>query len=152
MQEYCGNCGNKLEEGAKFCSSCGHPVMQAADLNVNNMNDLNPINSNVSNSDNKRGTYKLITGIIMIILASCLILAGMDDMEETIMIYTIPGILGLIAGILNICSRTNHNLLKTAGILFLVGAGVNFIGIFDISIYAILSVVFGILNLAYSKK
>lgn len=27
---FCGNCGTQLEEGAKFCSSCGTPVQAAA--------------------------------------------------------------------------------------------------------------------------
>ena len=39
-----------------------------------------------------------------------------------------------------------------AGIIYIVSAGVNFLGIYDISIYAILAIVFGVLNIVYSKK
>ena len=66
--------------------------------------------------------------------------------------YTFPGILGIVASIITLCSRNNHSLLMPAGIVFVVSAGVNFLGIYDISIYSVLAIVFGVLNIVYSKK
>lgn len=146
MQQYCGNCGKKLEMGMNFCSSCGKPIMQEQGISANQQNNLM-----VNNVNKKGGTYKLITGIIMIILASCVLLAGTMGEEGSLMIYIIPGFLGLVAGILNICSRTRYNLLKVSGILFIIAAVVNFFGIYDISLYAILSIVCGIINLFFKK-
>ena len=143
MPMFCGNCGGKLEEGQQFCSGCGQKVNT----------DINTVLSKTNKPVGNYGTYKMIVGIIMILICFCLLSAGMQSYEdEAMLVFTLPGILGMVAAIMTICSRSNKKLFKPAGIIFIVSAVVNFFGIFDISIYAILGILFGILNIVYSNK
>lgn len=140
--KFCVHCGKELKEGQEVCLGCG--VLIKSNVEEKKNTQTNGV---------KNGTYKTITGILMIILSVCLLMASADyDIDFAILVFILPGLFGLVAGILNLCSKSNHSLLKTAGALFFVGAGFNFIGILDISVFTILSVVFGILNLVYAKK
>ncbi len=58
---FCKNCGNKLEDGAKFCSKCGNPS------NVKNEVQQPVENSSVQEQPKKRGCWKKI-GIGILIL------------------------------------------------------------------------------------
>lgn len=89
----------------------------------------------------------------MIVLGYFLIAGGNDyNNIDGLLTLTLSGLLGLISGIIMICSRKKHDLLKISGIMLLISAGINFFGILDISIYSILAVVFCILNLIYCNK
>lgn len=140
--KFCVHCGKELKEGQEVCLGCGVLVKQ----NVEEKEEI-------QTSKVKNGAYKTATGIIMIILSCCLLIAAGDyDIEESLFVFILPGLCGVIAGILNLCSKKTHSLLITAGILFFLGAGFNFIGILDISVFTILAVVFGILNIVKSQK
>jgi len=55
---YCINCGNKLDDGAKFCAYCGKPVRKPVINNVNtNNNRWNPINHNINYEYNQNDQY-----------------------------------------------------------------------------------------------
>lgn len=151
MSKFCGNCGKELIEGQKFCPNCGNEISSNVGENVVQQS-ANVYNS-VSKPKGNHNTYKMVVGILMIILCICLISAGIQSYEDNAALtYTFPGVLGLIAGIITLCSRNNHSLLMPSGIIFIVSAGINFLGIYDISIYSILAIVFGILNIVYLKK
>ena len=157
MSKFCGNCGRQMSDEQRFCPDCGKEStynvnmnMQEQPYNNKNMNSYtyqNSYSNNVNNTQGNHNTYKMVVGILMIILCVCLVSAGVQTYDDNALLtYTVPGILGIIASILMFCSKNNHNLLKPAGIIFIVSAGVNFLGIYDVSIYAILAIVFGILN------
>ena len=136
MGKFCSNCGHELTEGQDVCLGCGKVVSS---------------NIKMKNKGNHSG-YITTTGIIMIVLGVCLIAASGDDYYgEPILIFTIPGLLGLTAGILTLNSKKNHQLLFVSGFLLFLGALFNFMGILDLSIFSILAVIFGIFNIKYSK-
>lgn len=136
MGKFCSNCGHELTEGQDVCLGCGKVVSS-------NIKMKNKGNHNV---------YITATGIIMIVLGICLIAAtGEAEYGSPILVFTIPGLMGLISGIITLNSKKNHKLLFTSGILLFVGAAINFIGILDISLFAILAIVFGIFNIKFSK-
>lgn len=158
MAKFCGNCGKEMSDEQRFCSNCGKEFANNVNQPIysnSNMNSYtyNNVYNNVNHVQSTHNTYKLVVGILMIILCVCLLSAGLSSYEDNAMfIYVFPGILGMVSSIMTICSRNNHGLLKPAGIIFIVGAGINFLAIYDISIYAILAVVFGVLNIMYCKK
>ena len=140
--KFCVHCGKELKEGQEVCLGCGVLVQRNSEEK-----------KEIKTSKVKNGAYKTTTGIIMTILSFCLLAAAGDyDIEESLFVFVLPGLCGVIAGILNLCSRKTHSLLITAGILFFVGAGFNVIGIFDISVFTILAVIFGILNIINAQK
>lgn len=81
-----------------------------------------------------------------------MILGASDELYEyPVIVYSIPGLLGVVSGILTLCSKKKPSLLLVSGILLLIGSLVNFLGIIDVSIFMILAIIFGILNIVYSK-
>lgn len=166
MSKFCGNCGRQMSDEQRFCPDCGTESVFNVNMNANtnmdsfgqtynnNTNMYSYQNTTTNNSvQGNRNTYKMVVGILMIILCACLVIAGVQSYEDNALLtFTIPGVLGTVSSILMFCSKNNHSLLKPAGIIFIVSAGVNFLGIYDISIYAILAVIFGILNIVYCKK
>ncbi len=130
MKKFCSQCGNELKEGATFCGKCGNKIGE------NNKNQTN-------------SSYEMVTGVIMIILGSILILGSLSLLSsfDTILMFLIPGIAGIAGGILNIKSIKDKELLKTAAIIFFVGAISNFVAIIDISLFTIGAVIIGIMNL-----
>ena len=136
MGKFCSNCGKELKEDQDVCLGCGKVVKKEEPVKKNH------------------NGYITATGIIMIILGLCLICAtGYDEIYKyPILVYTIPGLLALTAGILNLCSKKELKYLKISGIILLVGAFINFIGIIDVSLYSICAIIFGILNIKYSKN
>lgn len=138
MDKFCSNCGKELQENQEVCLGCGKILSKDVEM---------------KKQDKNHDKYKTATGITMIILGICLISAsGSTDYEAPLLVYTLPGICGLIAGILNLNSKKNPNLLMPAAILMFAGAVSNFFGIIDISIFSILAITFGIFNITYSKK
>jgi len=172
MSKFCGNCGKEMSEEQRFCPNCGKEFVTSVNENVmgqtytnTNVNTYSNTNANmnsytytnayngVKNVKGNHNTYKMVIGILMILIGICLLSAGLQSYDDNaVLIYILPGILGIVASILTLCSRNNHSLLMPAGIVFIVSAGVNFLGIYDISIYSILAIVFGILNIVYCKK
>lgn len=138
MEKFCSNCGKELVEGQDVCLGCGKMLANAGEH---------------KKKDITHSGYKTATGIIMIILGFCLLSAGGSSYyESAVLVYSLPGLLGLIAGILNLNTKKNPNLLVPAAILMFAGAVVNFLGIYDISLYSIVSIVFGIFNIKFSKE
>ena len=139
MAKYCQNCGKELNEEQDICLGCG--------------TFINKTTHYKKKEKNKHVAYKIITGITMIIVGSCMLLGASSDVlyDYPLIVYSIPGLLGLTAGILNVNSRKRPNLLLVSGILMFIGALVNFLGIIDVSLFMILAIIFGIFNIIYSK-
>ena len=141
MAKFCSNCGKELNEDQDVCLGCGKVVSKEPVINVQ-----------TENKDNNHKSYKTTTGIIMIVLGFCLLCASGTGVESAVLVYTLPGFFGLIGGILNLITLKKSSLLIPSAVLFFLGAVINFLGIKDLSIFAILSVVFGIFNIIYSRK
>lgn len=153
MEKFCSKCGSEIQ--GNFCSNCGKKVGEVSSYN-SVVDDY--LKQKIDNKNN-HNTYRLVTGIIMIIIGSCLVLASMNEESARNLIgynvflgFTLPGIFSLAGGILSILSRKRNILLLVTGILYLCGALVNMCGIHDVSILFILSVVFGILNIVFYYK
>ena len=87
------------------------------------------------------------------VLGVCLMLnMGNELYGNSFLVFFLPGLLGLIAGILKITNKRNNSLLLTAGICSIVGTLINTIGILDLSIYGIFALVFGILDIKYASS
>lgn len=130
MNKFCPNCGSELAEGQIFCANCGKELVEQ------------PIKKNKNYS-----TYTIITGIVMIILGVSLL----SLFNISIFIYGLPGLCGISGAVVGMNSAKNKKLLLISGIIYLVGAAINTIAIKDISIFGILSIIFGILNIKFSK-
>lgn len=130
MEKFCANCGAELKEGQEVCLGCGR-VLAVKEEKKKNHN-----------------VYITISSIVMIVIGVALLM----NFQLSIFVYGIPGILGLVAGVIGLCSKKNKDLLFVSGIFHLVGAGINTIAIMNISIYGILSIVFGIMNVVYGKE
>ena len=153
MEKFCSKCGSEIQ--GNFCSNCGKKVGEVSSYN-SVVDDY--LKQKIDNKNN-HNTYRLVTGIIMIIIGSCLLLASMNEESARNLIgynvflgFTLPGIFSLAGGILSILSRKRNILLLVTGILYLCGALVNMCGIHDVSILFILSVVFGLLNRVFYYK
>lgn len=148
MERFCGNCGSKVE--GEFCSNCGTKVGAPANTGVN---------TQMQNKEN-HATYRLVVGIIMIILGSCIFIASVGDNASTLeavgyntfLGFTIPGLCALAGGILSIVSRKNNQMLLFSGICFVVTAISNMCGIKDISLLFILCCIFAPLNFVFYSK
>ena len=146
---FCSKCGEKLE--GNFCTNCGTPAGQI----VNNTTAAKPVN-------NDHSTYRLVVGIIMVILGLLIFIASLND--ETVAKYElagydmtlgfmIPDIATAVGGILSIISRNNNQMLLFSAIAYIGAAVCNACGSQDVSLLCILCVIFGILNFVfYSKK
>lgn len=97
--------------------------------------------------------YKMWSSIILMVLGLCLMLNTGDDVYgNSFLVFTIPGILGVVAGVLKLANKNNDGLLFVAGVCSIVATVVNTIGILDLSIYGILGLIFGIYDIKYSKE
>ena len=145
---FCSKCGEKVE--GSFCTNCGTPAGQVISAPAS------------KTADNSHNTYRLVVGIIMVVLGALIFIATLND--ETVAKYEligydvtlgfmVPGIAAAVGGILSIISRNNNQMLLFSSIAYIAAAVCNCIGIKDVSILFILSVVFGIINFVfYSKK
>ena len=138
MDKYCSNCGQELRDNQEVCLGCGKILSK---------------NMKIYNQDNGHKTYKVATGITMIILGALLLcVSGTPYYDKPVLVFAIPGLCGLIAGILNINSKKNQNLLMPAAISLFLGSISNFIGIKNISLYTIVAIIFGIFNIIYDRE
>ena len=143
MGKYCSNCGNELNETQNVCLKCG-VLLENKNIDTNNVNKQKSHNGYIKTSS-----------IIMIVLGAIMVLGGNENSylyDNIALVFILPGLIAIIAGILGLCSKNNKKLLLTAGILLLIGALLNFIGIIDISIFMILAVIFGIFDIIYSRQ
>lgn len=71
---FCVNCGNEIDEGAKFCSNCGHAVGNTNEniednsnnvvnepISENDVSEENLANNNIDNSDNNNNNVKSVS-------------------------------------------------------------------------------------------
>lgn len=139
---------------AKFCQNCGAEIKEEQDICLGCGVFLNKENAPVKKGEKtKHSGYITSTSIIMIILGVCMVLGSNNDLYEyPILVFSIPGLLGIVSGIISLNAKKNIKLLLISGILLLVGAIINFIGIIDVSIFMILAIIFGILNIVYSRE
>ena len=169
--KYCSNCGSKVE--GSFCSNCGAKI--ESNIQVNNGNQLNNEVNNyfqqqIQKKKNHDG-YRLASGIVMIILGVIVFFAGIYikseldgstiykaiqyreyfDMNLTL-VFVLPGLLTLAGGILSIVSRKENILLLISGIAYCVAALCNICAISNISILAIVCLVFGPINIVFYTK
>lgn len=144
---FCSKCGEKIE--GKFCTNCGTQAGQVVAA---------PTAKAV---DNNHNTYKLVVGIIMVILGALIFIATLDDATvakyelvgyDVTLGFMIPGIAAAVGGILSIVSKNNKQFLLFSGIAYVAAAVSNCVGIKDVSILFILSVIFGILNFVFYAK
>lgn len=151
MNKFCQYCGKELAEGQDVCLGCGKAV------NRTNSQTVVTVNPNKV----KHNGYYVSTSVIMIIIAACLLITGLDsstmDMyeivyENPVMVFTIPGIFGLVGAIICLAGKRNKNLLIASGICYIVGAAFNIFAISDISIFAIMAGILAGFNIAFGLK
>ena len=99
-----------------------------------------------------RKGYRISTGIISIVLGACILAAFTNASEAGAMSLGVPGLLAVVSGILQLNAKNNKKLYIAAGVLLFVGAGLNFLTIRDISIYAIYAVIIGVFDIIFSKE
>ncbi len=148
MNKFCTNCGHPLKEGADVCLNCGVYVNKNKEKNYEN------ISSDTKKTTNHK-TYSMIVGIIFIILSFCVLIAGFQNslnLEFPIFVYTIPGVLGITAGILLLLASSNKSFFLISGVMMFICFFINFISQLDISILGILCIIFGIINCIYAKN
>lgn len=140
MGKFCTNCGKELNEKQDICLGCGSMIKKQENL------------SSINNPINHYG-YMNTVGIIMIILGTLLILGANYEMYEyPILVFNLPGLFSIVSGILILNAKKNKNLLLTSAIILFIGAVSNILGIQDISIYTVVVVIFGVMNIVYYKE
>lgn len=139
MGKFCTNCGKEIKEDQDICLGCGKIIKK----------EPTPVKK-----DHK--TYIITTCIIMLVISASLLISGLSESTleygNRIIVFTIPGVLGIIGGVLSLLGNKNKMLLLISGLVYFTGALINFVAIIDISIFAILSIIFGIFNIIYSKE
>ncbi len=177
--KYCSNCGSKVE--GSFCTNCGAKVQDAqvnnvgldANQGMNNgfNNEVNAYFQKQIDAKKNHNGYRVAVGVIMIVLGAIMLFAGIViqsalnsanvltrleyaqyvNINLTFAII-LPSLLVLAGGILSIISKKNNMLLLISGISYLVAAVCNICAISDISILAILCLVFGPINIVFYTK
>ncbi len=149
MAKFCSNCGSPLQEGQDVCLKCGL-FIKKDNLNVSN---------DTYNTETKKSyyhkTYTIIVGIIFIFLSFCVLIAGFSGeylVENPILVFTIPGMLGLLSGTILLLASSNKNLFLVSGLIMFICFLFNFLAQMDISILGILCIIFGIINCVYSRN
>ncbi len=67
---YCGNCGNEIKEGEKFCGRCGAPVEQSAETPVVPRPSKQPKVTNITNK-----SFSINSRILAVISAALLLIS-----------------------------------------------------------------------------
>lgn len=139
MGKFCTNCGKEIKEDQDICLGCGKIIKK----------DLPP-------KKKDHTAYIITTGIIMIVVSFCIFIAGLSEETSSytnqIIMFTIPGILGIVGGILSLIGNKKKDFLLISGLVFFAAAMINFVAIIDISIFTILAVIFGIFNIIFSRE
>lgn len=156
MKKFCSKCGTKVE--GNFCTNCGNKIEEN---NIQISNEVSDYLQDKIRSAKNHDTYRVVVGIIMLILGFCVFVVSLSD-EYTVTYellgydmtlgFMIPGIVTLIAGILSILSKKTNSLLLLSGILYIIAGLCNLCGISDVSFLLILSIVFGIINIVFYSK
>ncbi len=149
MNNFCKNCGSPLQADFNLCPHCGTPIGNRLIMN-NQVPYQNP-----ASNQNKYNGYYITTSIIMIVLAIVLFAGASANAKlgyDINVVFRVPALFALISGILCLCGRKNKILLIISGCLYFVGATFNIIGIKDISLFTIVAVIFGTLNIVFSLK
>ena len=155
MKRFCVHCGSEVD--SSFCPNCGTKVEDGTQYS----NEVNECVKQKLDNKKNHGTYRIVVGIVMIIIGACLLIFSMND-EQTLVYelygysimlgFTLPGVFSLAGGILSLLSKNKNILLLCSGISYFVGAIINMCGISDVSLLFIMSCVFGILNIVFFKK
>ena len=177
--KYCSNCGSQVE--GSFCTNCGTKI-QDGNVNVQNNAFNGANNAGLSNEVNayfqqkidakkNHNGFRIAVGVIMIVLGAIMFFAGItikSALESTNVLtrleyaqyininltlaIILPSLLVLAGGILSIISKKNNMLLLISGIAYLVAAICNICAISDISILAILCLIFGPISIVFYTK
>jgi len=92
MGKFCSNCGKELNDNQDVCLGCGKVISRS---------NVKPQNTNYVG-------YKISTGVVMIVLGFCLVCASESIIyANPVLVYTLPGICGIVSGILSLCSKNN---------------------------------------------
>lgn len=80
----CTKCGNKIEEGAKFCNLCGEKINTQDNKKNINLIKYKEIKGEelVKNSSNK--TWKIIIGVVIVLIAAIAITELVSESEEVL--------------------------------------------------------------------
>lgn len=159
MGKFCSKCGSKVE--GNFCTNCGTKITEKAETVKIISNDVNDYLKDKVRAKRDHSTYRLVLGIIMIVLGFCVFIVSLN--EESVLKYEmlgynvtlgfmLPGLAILAGGILSIISRNNNKLLLISGICYVVAAICNVCGIQDISILFILCCIFAPMNFVFYTK
>lgn len=130
MENYCSNCGKKLNKNQDVCLNCGKSIKK------------NTINFNV---------YKNINGIINIILGCIIDISAEEEWSDPTVMQGI-GFIIIIAGILVLCSKKEKGLSIGSGVLSIISS-ISLIMLYEyISIASIVLLIFGIFNIILNDK
>jgi len=156
MGKFCSKCGTKLE--GTFCTNCG----TKADVKTETVSsEVNDYLMDKVKAKRDHSIYRLVVGIIMIILGACIFIASFgeefvekyEDLGYDITLgFTLAGIAVLAGGILSVISRKNNKMLLISGICYVAAAICNVCGIQDISLLFIMCCVFAPLNFVFFSK
>lgn len=158
MGKFCSKCGTKIE--GNFCTNCGTKATEKVETQKLS-NEVNDYLKDKVRTKRNHNNYRLIIGIIMIILGFCIFIVSLSDEEvlkyeavgyNMLLGFTLPGLAVLSGGILSIISRNNNKLLLISGICYVAAAVSNVCGIQDISLLFILCCVFSPLNFVFYSK
>lgn len=131
MAKFCENCGAELKEEQDVCLGCGKALKKAK---------------------SGHNGYFISTSIIMLVISFCLFCAfGYYDADQPL-VFLVPGLFSTAAAVVCLAGKKYKAAVITSGALYIAGAIVNIIGIEDISIFTILSLVFAGINIGFGCK
>lgn len=140
MPKFCEKCGKELDNEQEVCLGCGKIIK-------GNVKATNKIKENKDHS-----TYYTITSIIMLVLAFCLFAANGQSNGDTNGIYGFPALFALIGAIVILSCKNNKTGIITGSVCYYIGALINFVAIYDFSIFSIVAVIFASINMYYVSK
>lgn len=78
---FCMNCGNKLEEGSRFCTTCGASVKKNSDIKVKeDSKEINQISELGMKTESKKVPWGLIT-LGAVIIGAILLLTNIHTCD-----------------------------------------------------------------------
>jgi hypothetical protein len=133
MAKFCENCGSELKEDQDVCLGCGKSIKKAVKKGGHN-------------------GYFISTSIIMLVISFCLFCAFFYGEGEEPLVFFVPALFSTAAAIVCLAGKKNKVAVIVSGALYICGAIVNIIGIEDISIFTIMSLVFAGINIGFGCK